>query len=79
MPYIESTGKSGIKNQLDQWKGVMHDPRIDGYNGWACKQKLYEIKFHVDKLLENSPHYEGEEQWLKDQQVERAVNKLSGR
>ena len=41
MPYIERTGKKTIKEQLWQWFGVMTDQRIDGFNGWACKQKIY--------------------------------------
>ena len=79
MPYIEKVGKSGIKNQLDQWKGVMHDPRIDGFNGWGCKQKLYEIQTHLTKILENAPHYHGEKEWLEEQRTDRAVEKISGR
>ena len=53
MPYIERTGKKTIKEQLYQWFGVMTDPRIDGFNGFACKQKIYEIKWECERLLEN--------------------------
>ena len=43
MPYIEKAGVDTIKNQLEQWKGVMHDPMIDGFNGFGCKQKIKKV------------------------------------
>ena len=80
MPYIEKTGKTKIKEQLYQWYGVMTDPRIDGFNGWACKQKIYEIKMECERLLENEkcPTYSGETEWLEEQKEEKAIRKISG-
>lgn len=76
MPYIEKTGVKKIKEQLWQWEGVMHDPRIDGFNGWGCKQKLYEIKFILDEMMEKAPTYSGEDEWLEEQQTKKAFRKL---
>ena len=80
MPYIEKTGVAGIEEQLDQWYGVMTDPRIDGFNGWACKQKIYDIKMECERLLqqEDCPKYSGEEEWLQEKRDERAVQRLAG-
>ncbi len=80
MPYIEKTGVAGIEEQLDQWYGVMTDPRIDGFNGWACKQKIYQVKMACEKLLQKqgTPTYSGEEEWLEEQRVDRAVERLNG-
>jgi len=80
MPYIERTGKKTIKEQLYQWFHVMTDPRIDGFNGFACKQKIYEIKFECERLLDSDrcPTYAGEEEWLQEKREERAVKRLSG-
>ncbi len=80
MPYIERTGKKTIKEQLWQWYGVMTDQRIDGFNGWACKQKIYEIKMECERLLNNPncPSYSGEDEWLQEQKDNRAVERLSG-
>ena len=52
MPYIQKTNPETIKEQLYQWYGVMTDPRIDGFNGFACKQKIYEIKMECEKILQ---------------------------
>ncbi len=79
MPYIEKTGNKQISEQLWQWEGVMHDPNIDGFNGWGCKQKLYKVKFLVDEILEKAPHYHGEDEWLLERKVEQAQKILSGR
>ena len=80
MPYIEKTGPKAIKEQLYQWYGVMTDPRIDGFNGWGCKQKIYEIKMECERLLqqEDCPKYSGEEEWLQEKRDERAVQRLAG-
>lgn len=72
MPYIEKTGKEKIKEQLWQWDGVMHDPNIDGFNGWGCKQKIYEIYFYAKEMIENAPKYSGEDEWLEEKRLEQA-------
>ena len=41
MPYIDKTPVESVQEALDLWQGVMHDPNIDGFNGWGCKQKIY--------------------------------------
>ena len=81
MPYIQKTNPETITEQLYQWYGVMTDPRIDGYNGWACKQKIYEIKMECDRILakENCPTYVDEDKWLAEQREDRAVARLQGR
>ena len=80
MPYIEKTGTKKIKEQLYQWYGVMTDPYIDGFNGFGCKQKIYEIKMECERLLEHPdcPTYTGEDEWLEEKRQEKAIKKISG-
>tara|TARA_R110001592_G_scaffold87400_2_gene258151 strand:+ start:12019 stop:12288 length:270 start_codon:yes stop_codon:yes gene_type:complete len=80
MPYIERTGKKTIKEQLYQWFGVMTDPRIDGFNGFACKQKIYEVKWECERILESEkcPTYAGEEEWVQEQKDNKAIKRISG-
>ena len=66
MPYVEKTGLRKIKEQLWQWESVMHDPNIDGYNGWGCKQKIYEVLWSAQEALEDAPNYVDEEEFLKE-------------
>lgn len=77
MPYIEKTGVKTIREQLWQWEGVMHDPNIDGFNGWGCKQKIYEVLFAAQEMIEKAPTYAGENEWLEEQKFDKAIDKLS--
>ena len=79
MPYVQKLGISEIEEQFYQWDSVMHDPNIDGFNGWGCKQKLYNFKFMLDKMIAEAPTYEPEEEWLLDQKIKLAERKLAGR
>ena len=76
MPYIEKTGVKTIKEQLWQWEGVMHDPNIDGFNGWGCKQKLYKVLWQAEEAIKNAPNYVGEDEWLEEKMLEKAEKKL---
>ena len=76
MPYVQKLGQSQIKEQLWQWEGVMHDPRIDGFNGWGCKQKIYEVYFQAKEALENAPKYSGEDEWLEEQRMNKSFKRM---
>lgn len=76
MPYIEKTGNKAIREQLWQWEGVMHDPMIDGFNGWGCKQKIYEVYFQAKEALEKAPTYVGEDEWLEEKKFDQAEKRL---
>jgi hypothetical protein len=52
------------------------DPYVTGWNNWPCKQDLYRVKFAVDEMLEKTSKFEGEEEWLHEQEAERIVNIL---
>tara|TARA_B110000858_G_C17618188_1_gene387742 strand:- start:126 stop:368 length:243 start_codon:yes stop_codon:yes gene_type:complete len=78
MPYIEKTGNKAISEQLWQWEGVMHDPNIDGFNGFACKQKIYKVLWQAQEAIKNSPDYHGQDEWLLEHQLELAQQKLAG-
>ena len=76
MPYIEKTGVKAIKEQLWQWDGVMHDPMIDGFNGWGCKQKIYEVLFQCQEYIDKAPTYSGEQEWLDEKKFDRAFKRI---
>ena len=76
MPYIEKTENKAIAEQLWQWEGVMHDPNIDGFNGWGCKQKLYKVLWQAEEAIKNAPNYVGEDEWIEGKMLEKAEKKL---
>lgn len=79
MPYVQKLSEDAIEEQFHQWDGVMHDPYIDGFNGWACKQKLYKFKFMLDDMIAKAPGYAGEVEWLLDRKIDIAEKKLAGK
>ena len=64
MPYIDKTPVESVQEALDLWQGVMHDPNIDGFNGWGCTLKIYKTLWAAQKALVGAPTYAGEEEWL---------------
>lgn len=44
----------------------LHNDRNDGYIQWDIKQDLYRLKWLIDGILEDSPQFSDEEQFLKD-------------
>lgn len=50
--------------------------RNDGYTDWEIKKDLYQIKSLLDLILQNSPKFEGEEEWLADREKEKIVRIL---
>ena len=76
MPYIEKVGNKAISEQLWQWEGVMKDPNIDGFNGWACKQKIYKVLWQAQKAIREAPEYAGEEEWLLENTKKESWRKL---
>jgi hypothetical protein len=50
--------------------------RNDGYTQWAIKQELYELKWLVEKLIKDAPHFSLEEDWLKEKEQEQIVEIL---
>ena len=76
MPFIEKLGVNKVKEQIWQYQYVCTDPRMDGFVGFDCKQRLYEIKFAVDEALAKCPAYHGEEEWLEEKRTDKAFQKL---
>lgn len=79
MPFIEKLGVNKVKEQIWQYQYVCTDPRMDGFVGWDCKQRLYEIKFAIDEALAKCPSFSGEDEWLEEKRAERAFKKLGNR
>jgi len=76
MPFIEKLGVNKVKEQIWQYQYVCTDPRMDGFIGFDCKQRLYEIKFAVDEALAKCPEYAGEAEWLEEKRTDKAFQKL---
>lgn len=54
----------------------MNNAYNDGWVQWSAKQDLYRVKFEVEQLLNSSPKFSGEDQWLREQEQLRIINIL---
>ncbi len=57
----------------------INSPRNDGFVQWEIKQDLYKLKFLLDQILEQSPEFVGEQEFLTEQskkQMWRRLNEL---
>jgi hypothetical protein len=53
------------------------DPRMDGFNTWACKRELYELLFFVQEQLDKCSTYgDMEEEYLKKHDQEKMLKAL---
>ncbi len=63
-----------ILYEIEKLMWEMKDKHMDGYYCWDRKQKLYEIKWAVEKALVDAPVFHGEKEWME----ERLQGKNSG-
>ncbi len=52
------------------------NPRIDGYNQWAAKQDLYQLKWLIDEAIKRCPEFGPEKEWLRDQEKKKVIRIL---
>lgn len=48
----------------------LNSPRNDGFTQWAIKQDLYRIKWLLDAILEESPTFVDEEEFVREHEKE---------
>ena len=54
----------------------LKSPYNDGFVLFEMKKELYELKFVLDAILEDSPKFVGEEEWLLEQDKKKMWEKL---
>ena len=63
--------KKEIKNQIDMIAHHENDPYMDGFVTWGCKRDLYEILWYVEDKLDKCSTYAGEEDFIKDRNIDK--------
>ena len=58
--------KTEVEEELQWIINLMNDDRMDGFNKFGAKQKLYKIKWAVENALKDAPTFAGEEDWVKE-------------
>jgi len=67
---------SEVSRQVHTIARECSSPYNDGFTAFELKKDLYQIKFIVEAALSNSPKFEGEENWLTEQEKKRIINIL---
>jgi hypothetical protein len=55
----------------------INSPRNDGFVQWEIKQDLYKLKFLLDQILEHSPEFVGEQEFLAEQSKKQMWRQLN--
>lgn len=76
MGYKKSFDSISVYQQLNSAARELNDPRNDGFVTWGTKQDLYQIKWHLDEILKNSPTFSPEQEWLYEQEQKRVIRYL---
>lgn len=65
-----------IINEVDKIKRAEGDAFETGYNTVKCKQDLYTILWHVQDCLEKCSTYYGEDEWIKQHEANKTLERL---
>jgi hypothetical protein len=76
MGYKKEWDINSIRHQLWIMAYECSDARNDGYMQWSIKQDLYQLKWLVDELIKDAPHFSMEDEWLKEKEQEQIVEIL---
>jgi len=66
----------GAKREVAKAATHIASPYNEGFTCWEIKKELWELKFALDEALERLTKFSGEEAWLEEQRLDRALNRL---
>ena len=66
-----------IANEISKIAWAEKDSRMTGYVTWGCKQDLYQLKWLIERKLEECSTYEGEAEYVKKHEIQETLRLLS--
>ncbi len=63
-------------NHIYKLKVMMVDPRDSAFTAWKYKQQLLEAKWVLDEILAEAPTFEGEDEWVQEQNRLKAFDQI---
>lgn len=64
MGYRKPMDYNSVNHQIYMTGVEIRSKYTDGFNQWALKQDLYRLKWLLDDILQETPTFEGEEEFL---------------
>jgi hypothetical protein len=78
MGYVKRWDVDSITHQLGRCAAEMKYSGNDGFTAWACKKDLLDVKYTLDKLLANAPHFSNlEDEYIKEQEQQQVWRTLN--
>ena len=77
MSFIQTWDVAKIVADLRSCRSQVANPYNDGFSAWGCKQDLLQVKYELDRMLRDLPHFAGEDEYCREQEkqdVWRALN-----
>lgn len=65
-----------IIHEINKIARAESNPYETGYNTVKCKRDLYTILWHIQDCLEKCSTYQGEAEWIKQQEANRTLERL---
>lgn len=75
-PYDQMPETQQIRGQLYTWFDVTQDHNQTGFVGWEYKKRLIATQMYLQDLIDRTPEYSVESEWIQEQQVHRAVKRM---
>jgi vancomycin permeability regulator SanA len=69
---------NSINHQIYMAGVEIMDSRNDGWTQWEIKEELYRLQLLINTILEKSPKFEGEDEFLKTLEQHKMVKILGG-
>lgn len=76
MGFIRPLDYTGVYHQIWMAGVEINDPRNDGFTQWGVKQDLWRLKYLLDNIIQQSPVFVGEDEFLKELDQERIMQVL---
>ena len=67
---------NSINRQIHMAGVEIMDSRNDGWTQWEIKEELYRLQLLINNILEKSPKFEGEDEFLKTLEQHKMVKIL---
>jgi hypothetical protein len=76
MGFIKKWNMQDVQQQIHRCYAQVVSHYNDGYTQWDCKKELLELKFELDELLKNTPHFSHEEDNFLAEQEKKKIVKI---
>ena len=79
MSFIKRWDADNIIRDLGACYAQVASGYNDGFTQWACKKDLIRVKYALEEMLENSPNFGGEDEFIAEMEKQKTWKKLNAK